>query len=90
MIVSSVLDLFVGMLELVFGWIQLPNLPDSIMSIIDTVFGYITGSIGLLGVFVDLDVVMVLIPLAIAIARFDDLYKMTMFVLRKIPFVNIG
>ncbi len=90
MIVSSVLNLFVGMLELVFGWIQLPNLPDSIMSIIDTVFGYITGSIGLLGVFVDLDVVMVLIPLAIAVARFDDLWKMTMFVLRKIPFVNIG
>lgn len=90
MIVSSVLNLFVGMLELVFGWIQLPNLPDSIMSIIDSVFGYITGSIGLLGVFVDLDVVMVLIPLAIAVARFDDLWKMTMFVLRKIPFVNIG
>lgn len=90
MIVSSVLNLFVGMLELVFGWIQLPNLPDSIMSIIDTVFGYITGSIGLLGVFVDLDVVMVLIPLSIAVARFDDLWKMTMFVLRKIPFVNIG
>lgn len=90
MIVSSVLNLFVGMLELVFGWIQLPNLPDSIMSIIDTVFGYITGSIGLLGVFVDLDVVMVLIPLVIAVARFDDLWKMTMFVLRKIPFVNIG
>lgn len=90
MIVSSVLNLFVSMLELVFGWIQLPNLPDSIMSIIDTVFGYITGSIGLLGVFVDLDVVMVLIPLAIAVARFDDLWKMTMFVLRKIPFVNIG
>ena len=90
MIVSSVLNLFVGMLELVFGWIQLPNLPDSIMSIIDTVFEYITGSIGLLGVFVDLDVVMVLIPLSIAVARFDDLWKMTMFVLRKIPFVNIG
>lgn len=90
MIVSSVLNLFVGMLELVFGWIHLPNLPDSIMSIIDTVFAYITGSIGLLGVFVDLDVVMVLIPLAIAVARFDDLWKMTMFVLRKIPFVNIG
>lgn len=90
MIVSSVLNLFVGMLELVFGWIQLPNLPDSIMSIIDTVFEYITGSIGLLGVFVDLDIVMVLIPLAIAVARFDDLWKMTMFVLRKIPFVNIG
>lgn len=90
MIVSSVLNLFVGMLELVFGWIQLPNLPDSIMSIIDKVFGYITGSIGLLGVFIDLDVVMVLIPLSIAVARFDDLYKMTMFVLRKIPFVNIG
>lgn len=90
MIVSSVLNLFVGMLEVVFGWIQLPNLPDSIMSIINTVFDYIIGSIGLLGVFVDLDVVMVLIPLAIAVARFDDLYKMTMFVLRKIPFVNIG
>lgn len=90
MIVSSVLNLFVGMLELVFGWIQLPDLPDSIMSIIHTMFGYITGSIGLLGVFVDLDVVMVLIPLSIAVARFDDLWKMTMFVLRKIPFVNIG
>lgn len=90
MIVSSVLNLFVGMLELVFGWIQLPDLPESIMSIIHTMFGYITGSIGLLGVFVDMDVVMVLIPLSIAVARFDDLWKMTMFVLRKIPFVNIG
>ena len=90
MMVSSVLDLLVGLLELVFGWIELPQFPESIMSIVDEMLGYMTGSFGLLAVFVDMDVLRILLPLCIVVVRFDDMWKLTMFILRKIPFVNIG
>lgn len=90
MIVSSVLNLFVSLLELVFGWINLPSFPDSLMSVINQLVDYITASISIMAVFVNMNTVRTLIPLVIAVVEFDKLWTLTMFILKKIPFVNIG
>lgn len=90
MIVSSVLNLLISMIEVVFGWINLPQLPDSIMNVVDEIVGYMLGSLGLLSVFVDMNMLRILLPLCIVVVRFEDVWKLTMFILRKIPFLNIN
>ena len=89
MILESILNLISGLIKLVFGWINLPDMPSSVTSIIDELFGYIRGSMGLLGVFVDLNMVKVLLPVLLIVINFEHVWKFTMFIVRKIPFLGI-
>ena len=52
MIISGLLNLIYSLLELVLTPFSLPALPDGIQTIFDTVLSYLTGSVGLLCVFV--------------------------------------
>ena len=54
MILESVFNLISGLIKIVFGWINLPDLPDSVTSIIDELFSLISGSMGIIGIFIDM------------------------------------
>lgn len=85
MILQAVIDLLVGLVKLCFGWINLPPLPVQIQNVLDTVLGYMRDGIGILAWFIDLNYVLVLVPIVIVIINFDKVYRLTMFVLRKLP-----
>ena len=89
MILESILNLISGLIKLVFGWINLPDMPSSVTSVIDELFVYIRGSMGLLGVLVDLNMVKVLLPVLLIVINFEHVWKFTMFIVRKIPFLGI-
>ena len=89
MILESILNLISGLIKLVFGWINLPDMPSSVTSVIDELFVYIRGSMGLLGVFVDLNMVKVFLPVLLIVINFEHVWKFTMFIVRKIPFLGI-
>lgn len=89
MIVRFLLELIFGLLQIVFAPINLPDLPAGIQSIIDRFVDIITSAVGLLSVFVDFNVVKWLIPVAVAVILFDRIWKLIMFILRKIPFVGV-
>lgn len=89
MIVESVLNMLVSMIKTVFGWINLPQLPDSVISVIDQLFDTLSGAMGLLSVFLDIDMLKILLPILLVVINFDEAYKLTMFILRKIPFLGI-
>lgn len=89
MILEAVFNLVSGLVKLVFGWINLPDLPDSITSVIDELFALISGSVGIIGIFVDLNMVKILFPVLLIVINFDEVWKFTMFILRKIPFLGI-
>ena len=89
MIVEALLTLISTLLKLCFGWINLPNLPDSVMSVVNELFGYIEGSIGIMGVFIDLSMVRILLPVLLIVVNFEEVWKFTMFILKKIPFLGI-
>lgn len=86
MILQAVFDLILGLLKVCFGWINLPQLPASVQSVIDEFLSAVLGGVSLLGIVVDMNFVKILIPLLVAVIRFDDIYKMTMWVIRKLPF----
>ena len=89
MILEAVFNLVSGLVKIVFGWINLPDLPDSITSVIDELFALISGSVGIIGIFVDLNMVKILLPVLLSVINFDEVWKFTMFILRKIPFLGI-
>lgn len=89
MIIEGLLNLVSGLLKLVFGWIDLPDFPSSVTSVIDELFGYIQGAAGIMGIFVDMNMVKVLLPVLLIVINFDEVWKFTMFIVRKIPFLGI-
>lgn len=89
MIISGLLDLIFGLIKIVFGWINLPEMPSAITSIVDELFTIFEGAVGLLGVFVDLQFLAVCMPILVVIINFEHLYRGTMFIIRKLP-LNIN
>lgn len=67
----------------------LPNFSPEVVDAVDTVFGYMFSAVSLVSIFVDMHMVKILIPLVIAIINFDWIIKFVMFVLKKIPILDI-
>lgn len=67
----------------------LPSLPDTIINAIDSFFNLIWQGVHLVSFFLPMDTVKVLIPIVIAIVNFDKIWKLIMFIVRKIPFLDI-
>lgn len=90
MIIEAILNLLKTVLFFVFGWINLPQFPETLRTGIDTVLDLIFGAVNLLGFFVRIETIQICIPILIILINFDKVYKLTMFILRKIPFLNIN
>ena len=76
MIVKGILELFYALITIVFGWINLPNFPDSVLSVIDEFVNILTGAVGLFGIFVDMDVLRIcLLYTSPAIGTSHGLYR---------------
>lgn len=89
MIIEGIMNLILTLLQTVFAPLELPDLPASIQSVIDEFIAILTGAVGLFSVFFRMSTVKILVPLVIAIANFDKLYSLIMYILRKIPFLGI-
>lgn len=89
MIVEALFNLVLNLLEFIFGWINLPDFPSSIDAAIDEFIEMVCNAINILAIFIDWQTVVVLIPLTLAVVEFHHIWDMVLFVLRKIPFLNI-
>lgn len=68
---------------------SIPQMPSAITSSIDSVFNLIFSNVGLLGVFVPLNIVKILIPLWLVVDNFDKIYSILFWIVKKIPTLNI-
>lgn len=89
MIISGLLSIVKVLINLLFGWVNLPQVPEAVTSVVDTLFTYMQQGIGIVWLFVPQALVKVLLPLVILVHNFDHLYKLGMWILRKIPMVGI-
>lgn len=90
MIINALLSVVRVLINLLFGWVNLPVVPASITSVVDTLFTYMQQGIGIVWLFVPQDLVLVLLPLVIVVHNFDHLYHLGMWILKKIPMVGIS
>ena len=89
MIISSILTLLKNLLFICFSWINLPQMPIGITSSINSFFDLIFNNITLLGFFIRPITFQIAIPVLIIILNFDKVYKLSIWILKKIPMLNI-
>ena len=90
MLVEWMINLGVSIFDVLMSMLGvLPDLPQAIIDAIDFVFGLMFDAVSLASIFVDFNMVKILIPLAIAIFNFDAIFKLIMFILKKIPILDI-
>lgn len=89
MILEALLNLVFGLLQVCFGWISIPAFPETLTSSIDTFLSLIFDNITLLGFFIRPLTLTIVIPILIILLNFEEVYKITMWILRKIPFLGM-
>lgn len=89
MIIEGLLNLIMGLLQVCFGWINLPAFPEELTSAVDTFLSLIFDNVSLVGFFIRPSTLAITIPVLIILLNFEDVYKFTMWILRKIPFLGI-
>lgn len=89
MIIKLLFELILGLLEIVFGWVSFPAMPEAITSALDTLLEAMGSAIGFVWLVVPRELVIVAIPIILVVENFDKLYSVIMWVLRKIPFLGL-
>lgn len=89
MILETILNLFKGLLFICFSWISIPKFPVELTNNIDAFLDLIFNNLTLLGFFVRPITLQIAIPILIILLNFENLYKLTMWILRKIPMLGI-
>lgn len=90
MILQLLLELILIILTTLFALLpDVPNLDIGLINSLNNVFDVIFDNLSLLGMFVRIETIKILIPLLIIAINFDHVYDFIMWVLRKIPMLNI-
>lgn len=89
MILEAILNLFKTLLYTCFSWINIPAFSSELAANINTFLDLIFNNLTLLGFFIRPVTLQISIPILIILLNFDNLYKLTMWILRKIPMLNI-
>lgn len=67
----------------------LPEFPETLTSSLDQFFDLIFSNLGLLSFFVRIETIKIMVPILIVVMNFEHLYRFIMWIVRKIPMVNI-
>lgn len=89
MILESVFNLFSSAIKLIFGWINLPDLPAEVETVINQLFQYMETGMSFVFIVFDRNLLRIMLPFVLVVMNFDKVYKLVMYVLRKIPFLGI-
>lgn len=89
MIIQLILNLLKTLLFTVFGWINIPQLPSEITTSLYNFIDLIFENLTILGFFIRPTTIKLIIPTLIILINFDKIYKLTMWILKKIPALNI-
>ena len=89
MLIQLILNLLKTLLFSVFSWINLPQFPEGLTNSLNSFIDLIFDNLNLLGFFIRPATITIVIPVLIILINFDKVYKLTMWILKKIPMLNI-
>ena len=91
MIVTAVLELCEMLLTIIFGLLpDIPNFDSGVLNSLNGFINLIFDNLDLLGFFIDIELVSALIPWLVIILNFEHIYDFIMWIIRKIPILNIS
>ena len=85
MIVEVLINAITLLIQFVFGWINLPGVPETASSAVDTYFNLIFDNLSFLGFFVHVNTLKNVALISIAIITFSRLYKVCLWIYHKLP-----
>ncbi len=89
MIIKGLFSLIISLLNIVFGWVNFPDMPSAVDEAFTTLLSYMSAGMGFVWLIVPRDLVLVVVPVVLVLSNFDKLYSVVMWVLKKIPFLGI-
>lgn len=89
MILEALLNIFLALIKFCFSWLSLPAFPAEFTTVIDDFLDIIFDNVSLLSFFIRPTTLQILVPAIIVVINFEKIYKFVMWILRKIPFLNI-
>ena len=88
-ILNFLWDLLFMLLDLLFGWINIPSFPSDLKNSIISFFDLIFNNLQFLGFFIRPTTLKIVIPLILFLVNFKYIYKLSMWIIRKIPFLGM-
>ena len=89
MIIDAVTSLIYAVFVVLTAPIQIPFFPDTVKIFIATALDYMTSGVGILSQFFDMEYLLLLMSLVMLVDVALLIYKVVMYIIRKIPFLNI-
>lgn len=89
MIIEMLLNLVKTILFAILSIFNLPSLPSDLLDSLDTFLDLIFDNLSLIGLFIRPTTFKIIVPVALVLMNFEVIYKVSMWILRKIPFLNI-
>lgn len=91
MIIESLLNAILSLFNSVFSVINIPSMPDGMENTVIEFLGQTLGYAGsLISLFLPWSQVKIFFPILIVILSSEEIYKLVMWVLRKIPMLGIS
>lgn len=88
-LINGLLNGLYFLIDFLFGWINIPAVPQSITNSINIFLNLVFENLSLLGFFIRPTTLKILIPLIILALNFKYIYKFIMWFLHKLPFLDI-
>ena len=86
---SILMDWLYNIVRFCFSWINIPSFPVELASSIDSFLGLIFNNLSLLGFFIRPVTIRIVVPILLIVINFELIYKLVMWIIRKLPFTNI-
>ena len=92
-VISNLLNFLWDFLEfiihLLFDWINIPAFPEELKNSINSFLDLIFNNLSFLGFFIRPQTLKIVIPLLIFLFNFKYIYKLVMWIIRKLPFLSM-
>ena len=90
MIISLLFDLVYAIVSIFTSGISIPSLPEKVFEVLEQVCMYIGNGIGVLSNYCHIGYLLTLFGIVVMVDMGIFIYKMAMFIIRKIPMINIS
>ena len=83
------MDWLYNIIKFCFSWINIPSFPAELSGSIDGFLSLIFDNLSLLGFFIRPVTIRLVVPILLIVINFELIYKLAMWIIRKLPFINI-
>ena len=89
MLIEGLLNLLYSVFALLTSVINIPSLPDNVMTSMNEFFEYVQAGVGILAAYSHVNYLLLLFGIIISVDIGILVYKFVMWVIKKIPFLGI-